>query len=497
VDGRLRKVPVGGGSAITLTDSVQTGLQSAAWLDDGTLVYTDLSWRLRRLLDVGGPSEVVFTPEMGLGAYLPTAIPGGRGVLFAVCRVGSQCQAREEAWVLDLRTGEARMLMSDIARSWYVATGHVVYVRPDGSVFAVPFDLGSLEMRGAPVPILEGVQVERGTSPDFALSETGALLMVAGPGLGEGEEAKVVSVDRSGDATPVDQNWTFVAAAFQGIAVSPDGTRLAVNVGEEVGEDIWVKQLDGGPVSRVTFHDAQDSRPRWTPDGQSLVFISQRAGAMDLYVKPADGTGSAEILLDLDPDINEGVWSPDGTWLVIRTGGLASGAPGNRDIWGIRPGIDSVPLPLVAAEWDEKALALSPDGKWLAYESNESGTDEVYVRPFPDTEAGKWQVSTDGGTAPVWAHSGRELFYVKPSDGRTMMVAAVETEPTFSVGERRALFPLGGEYWLSGQYAAYDVALDDEHFFLVRRRALGDERVAGTLIIVDNWFEELMAKVGN
>ncbi len=499
VDGQLRKVPVGGGSAITLTDSVQTGLRSAAWLDDGTLVYTDLSWRLRRLPDVGGPSEVVFTPEMGLGlgAYLPTAIPGARGVLFAVCRVGSQCQLREEAWVLDLRTGEARMLMSDIARSWYVATGHLVYVRPDGSVFAVPFDLGSLEMRGAPVPILEGVQVERGTSPDFALSETGALLMVAGPGLGQGGEAQVVSVDRSGGATLVDQDWTFVAATFQGIAVSPDGTRLAVNVGEEIGEDIWVKQLDGGPVSRVTFHDAQDSRPRWTPDGQSLVFISQRAGAMDLYVKPADGTGSAEILLDLDPDINEGVWSPDGTWLVIRTGGLASGAPGNRDIWGIRPGIDSVPLPLVAAEWDEKALALSPDGKWLAYESNESGTDEVYVRPFPDTEAGKWQVSTNGGTAPVWAHSGRELFYVKPPDGRTMMVAAVETEPTFSVGERRELFPLGSEYWLSGQYAAYDVAPDDEHFFLVRRPALGDERVAGTLIIVDNWFEELKAKVGN
>ena len=500
VDGQLRKVPVGGGSAITLTDSVQTGLRSAAWLDDGTLVYTDLSWRLRRLPDVGGPSEVVFTPDMGLGlgAYLPTAIPGGRGVLFTVCRVGSQCRAREEAWVLDLRTGEARMLMSDIARSWYVATGHLVYVRPDGSVFAVPFDLGSLEMRGAPVPILEGVQVERGTSPDFALSETGALLMVAGLGLGQGGEAQVVSVDRSGDATPVDQDWTFLPAAYQGIAVSPDGTRLAVNVAEEIGEDIWVKQLDGGPVSRVTFHDAQDSRPRWTPDGQSLMFISQRAGAMDLYVKPADGTGSAEILLDLDPDINEGVWSPDGTWLVIRTGGLASGVEGDRDIWGIRPGIDSVPLPLVADEWDEKALALSPDGKWLAYESNESGTEEVYVRPFPDTEAGKWQVSTNGGTGPVWAHSGRELFYVKPPPGgRTMMVAAVETEPTFSVGERRALFPLGGEYWLSAQYAAYDVAPDDEHFFLVRSRAPDDERGTGGLIIVDNWFEELKAKVGN
>jgi serine/threonine-protein kinase len=289
----------------------------------------------------------------------------------------------------------------------------------------------------------------------------------------------------------------FVAAPYQGIAVSPDGTRLAVNVGEATADDIWVKQLDGGPVSRVTFHDGQDSRPRWTPDGQSLMFISRRADARNLYVKRADGTGSAETLLDLEPDINEGVWSPDGTWLVIRTGGLATGAVGNRDIWGIRPGVDSVPLPLVAAEWDEKALALSPDGRWLAYESNETGTDEVYVRPFPDTDAGKWQVSTSGGRAPVWAHNGRELFYIKPPPGRQMMVAAVETELTFRVGEREALFPLGGEYHLSAQYAAYDVAADDEHLFMVRGFAVGDELVPSTLIVVENFFEELKAKVGN
>ncbi len=133
----------------------------------------------------------------------------------------------------------------------------------------------------------------------------------------------------------------------------------------------------------------------------------------------------------------------------------------------------------------------------MAYESNESGTNEVYIRPFPDTDAGKWQVSTSGGTAPLWAHNGRELFYIKPSPGRQMMVVTVETEPIFSVGERRVLFPLGTEYWLSANYAAYDVAADDEHLFMVRRFASGDELVGSALIIVENWLEELKAKVGN
>ncbi len=154
-------------------------------------------------------------------------------------------------------------------------------------------------------------------------------------------------------------------------------------------------------------------------------------------------------------------------------------------------------MPLLADAWDEKAPALSPDGRWLAYESNESGTDEVYVRPFPDTDAGKWQVSTSGGRAPVWAHNGRELFYIRPSPARQMMVAAVETELTFRVGEREALFPLGSDYHLPARYAAYDVAADDKHLFMVRGVAFGDELVPSTLIVVENFFEELKVKVGN
>ena len=183
-DGQLRKVPAGGGSAITLTDSVQMGIRGATWLDDGSLVFTDAVWSLKRVPDVGGTSDVVWTPDQGRFAVLPVGLPGGRGVLFTVC--DANCRAVQEAWVLDLRSGEARILFPEVAQTWYAATGHLVYVRPDGGVFAVPFDLGSLEVSGAPVPVLEGVQVANGIVPDFALSPTGTLLRVAGPAGGGG-----------------------------------------------------------------------------------------------------------------------------------------------------------------------------------------------------------------------------------------------------------------------------------------------------------------------
>ena len=493
--GELRKVPAGGGIAVTVADSVQVGIRSPAWLDDGTLVYTDVSWRLRRVPEVGGRSEVIFTPDPPLGAYSPVGLPGGRGVLFAVCRPGAQCRGHQEAWVVDLRSGEARMLMSDVARSWYVQTGHLVYVRPGGEVFAVPFDLGSLEVRGTPVQVLEGVQVGQGISPDFALSEAGVLLMLAGRGAGQGRRMTVVSVDRDGNAAPIDPDWNFLSPTFLGMDLSPDGTRLAINIDGGTGADIWIKQLDRGPLSRVTFSEAYDARPRWTPDGNKVTFVSDRGGTNGLYAKRADGTGPTETLVEREHDVWEGFWSPDETWLVIRSR-ADDGRVGSRDILGIRPGVDSVPVPLVVSGFDEKAAALSPDGKWLAYQSDETGVSEVYVRPFPDTDAGQWQVSTAGGEAPAWAHNGRELFYVERGGGRKMMVATIDPQPPFTVGERRALFPVGSEYNLSPNYTAYAVTPDDQHFlFFVT--VTGDASMTGRLIIVENWFEELRARVGN
>jgi serine/threonine-protein kinase len=488
-DGELRKVPAGGGSAITLTDSVMMLARSATWLDDGSIVFVDVMMNLRRVPDVGGPSEIVWTPSGGRHGALPVGLPGGSGVLFKVC--DNICPTVQEAWVLDLRSGEARLLFPDVAQSWYAATGHLVYVRPDGSVFAVPFDHRSLEVRGAPIRVLDGVKVDGGLIPDFALSRSGTLLMLAGSSP-VGAVWEAAWVERDGTATPIDPDWRFDALTP---ALSPDGTRLALAMGDEAGWNIWIKQLDRGPLSRLTFDDAWDGRPRWTPDGRAVTFVSERAGQGDLYTKRADGTGPAELLLDLEQPIWEGLWSRDGTWLVARTGGLSDVA-GGPDLWRIRPGLDSVAVPLVVTEFDETAATLSPDGRWLAYVSNETGRDEVYVRPLPDTDTGKWQVSTGGGSMPLWAHSGRELFYM--NDAREMVAAQVETAPSFAVRERRVLFPIASGYRLSANYTAYDVTPDDRRFVMVRAVSSWNEEAApGALILVENWFEELKAKVGN
>ncbi len=175
---------------------------------------------------------------------------------------------------------------------------------------------------------------------------------------------------------------------------------------------------------------------------------------------------------------------------MLRTGGQA-GARGARDLVGVRPGADSAPVDLVATTFDEKAARVSPNGRWLVYESNETGRDEVFVRPFPNTADGKWQVSTTGGTMPLWAHNGRELFYVNGSD--EMTVATFESEPTFRVIDRRSLFPMDPTFVLSLNYTAFDISADDERFLMMRSVRATDPSAAP--IVVENWIEELRALV--
>ena len=231
----------------------------------------------------------------------------------------------------------------------------------------------------------------------------------------------MVWVDRSGTRTLVDSAWTFHlsrSGGNVGWAISPDGKQLAIGLNTNAGDDIWVKQLPAGPISRVTFDSAPEQRPRWSPDGKFVTYV--RVADTALRQRRVDGTGAEETLLTASAAIIEGFWSHDGTWVVARKGG-AEGAVGGRDIIGMRPGVDTTPVPLVASpSFDEAAPALSPDGKWLAYESDETGRIEVYIRPFPSTEGGKWQVSTNGGQAPLWAHSSKEIFFV---DGERNMVA--------------------------------------------------------------------------
>jgi serine/threonine-protein kinase len=489
---QLRKIPVAGGGPITLADSIQTqDLSAIAWGDDDVITYVDRSWRLRRVSAAGGTPALAWTPPAARGATLPTALPGGRGVLFGLC--DQNCRQQQEVWVLDLGSGKATSLISAAAQAWYAGSGHLVYVRRDGGVFVVPFDLKSLSLTGPAVPVLEGVEVPSGIVPHFALATGGTLAYVLGAG-GELQLQEAVWVGRDGSATPVDSAWTFEALGNSGWSLAPDGKRLAIRLLGETGEQVWIKELDRGPVSRLTFDSSANFRPRWMSDGKTVSYVSTRSGSPNeaLFARRGDGTGAEELKLRMDRPILEAGWSRDGKWLLLRTGGVA-GATGERDIFAMQLGVDSVPRPLLVSGADEKAIALSPDGRWLAYESNETGRDEVYVRPFPKVDEGKWQVSTAGGTNPLWAHSGRELFYANPAS--EMMAAQISAAAQFIVAERRLLFKVGPEYVLSNNYTPFDVSPDDRRFIMVRRRQSSQAQEAAPLILVENWLTELKAKI--
>jgi serine/threonine-protein kinase len=474
-------VPVGGGASITLADSAVNSLASGAWLDDGTIVYLTPSWDLRRVPDVGGAATMLLEGE-GIDRFIADVapLPGARGVLFSGCT--SQCE-EVDVYVYDMHADTVRMLFEEARGVWYVPTGHVLFGAQSGGVFAAPFDLKRLEVTGPAIPVLEDV-----VAPNLQVSRSGTALYRVGG-----------AVDREGRATQVDPSWRFDAGVSnRGLALSPDEKWVAVRARVDRNFDIWVKELPRGPLSRLTFDESQDRKPVWTPDGESVMFLSPRGGGgsdWDVWVRRADGTGEAQLLVDDDRFIAFAAPTPDGEALVLRTGG-SSGVEGGRDLLTYRPGVDSVPVPLLAGAFDEWGPAISPDGRWIAYASTETGTIEVFLRPFPDVESGRWQVSTAGGRMPTWSTSGRELFYL--SAAREWVAAQIQTVPDVRISERQVLFELGDEFAAGAGGGHVSVAADDQRFLMMRHVSddAGEEGEAPRYILVYDWFEELKAKVG-
>ncbi len=394
--GQLRKIPVEGGTAVPLVSENVGGVFGVAWLDDGSIVYvTRGADALMRVPEDGGvPSQVWHSDSMI--SRLPNPLPGGQGVVFESCLPGCN---EPQLWVVDLKTGDGRMLLRGANAGAFVETGHLVYGSDRGGLFAVPFDLGRLKIAGTPMPLGEQLTTAGGLQL-FNISAAGTLIMESGRGSVTGRTFEMVWVDRTGRETPVDTSWTFQLTALaynHGWALSPDGTKLAVGVSSSANDDIWVKPLPRGAPYRVSFDPQPDFRPHWTPDGRSILFIAARLGG-GVYAHRADGAGADSLLYE--GVIDEAVISPDNRWLVFRQGSVGAVA-GGRNITGLRLGTDTLPQPVLATEFDEEAVALSPDGKWMAYQSDETGRTEVFVRPFPNADAGKKQVSSGGGLAPL------------------------------------------------------------------------------------------------
>ena len=312
-----------------------------------------------------------------------------------------------DPWVqaVDLETGEVKNLTPG-RYPRYSSTGHLLFLDEDATLLAAPFDVERLELTGVPRPVAEQLAMLPNGMGFFDVSETGTLAYRTG---GLGNPVIPTWVDRNGTAREIDPGWRVQGDPNRSsLSLSPDGTRLSISDLDSQGTwDLWVKQLDTGPLSRLTLEGDVNFRAQWSLDGQSVTFVSHRGGAGgDLWTKRADGSGTVELVLDTEGSIREASYTPDGTWLVFR-----EGANRAANMYAIRPGVDSAAVPLEVTEFQERSVSLSRDGRWLAYVSNNTGRNEVYVRPFPDVGSGLVQVSNDGGDDPVWAHSGGEMFY--------------------------------------------------------------------------------------
>ena len=489
--GKLKRIARRGGSAVVLADSANDIYPTGTWLADGTILYNTFDWQLARVSQSGGAfTRVAKAEASNQGVVAVTALPEARAALFTTCTWNCPVVA---VHVLDLRSGRSRMLLDQTVKAWFVPPDRIFYVRRDGTALLSRFDPDSLVVVGDPVLVLDNVRADRFGLANLDLSARGTFMYQVG-GTDSMQRSEPVWVGRDGAVTAVDPEWPggLLLSVSASLSLSPDGRFLALSLltdslMNDASLSVWIKRLDTGPLSRLTFEKGSAHRVGWSPDGRRVSYTLMRdSSPAELWSRPANGTGQPRLELRFERGVYSGVWSQDGHWLVVRTGLV----DGTSDIQVLRVGVDTVPRTLLNGPYDERAPALSPDGRWLAYVSNESGRDEVYVRPFPNVDGGKWQVSRNGGSEPLWAHSGRELFYRR---FRSALVAvSVSGGTVFELLGERALFPDTYEFDLNNR--RYDVTRDDRRFVFIRW-VVNDSTAERHLTLVENWLSQLTGRV--
>jgi len=476
-DGRLRKVSLEGGGAVTLASDGDLTNPVGTWLDDGTLIYGGAAQELRRVSADGGASRAVradTTKQRRVNFATLFPLPGSRGVLYTSCP--GNCAISSSVYVFDFAADSGRPLVANAAGAWYSPTGHLLYTDRAGGLYAMGFDPKALRLTSGATPVLEDV-----LPTEFTLSASGSVLYSVNSG---STSSELVWVSRDGNAEPIDPGWR---ADFEYPALSPDGKALAVSVGDGSATQLWIRRSDG-TRQKLTQSGSVNWRPYWTPDGLSVVYLSNLRGGQgqddyDVYRMRVDGSAPAELLLHHSFGLWEAEVSRDGQWLVVRS----DEARGDANIRARRLSGDTALVPVVIDRSISTLLSLSPDGRWLAYGSDATGRREVYVTPFPAGTSTQL-VSREGGSEPRWGHSGRELFF---KSGNQLMVVDVAPGPTFVASTPRPLFSLSG-YRSARNRQQYDVAPDDKHFVMIRER---NSDAPTNVVYVENWFEELKARV--
>ena len=465
LDEGLKKVSLQGGPAATLC-RVSGPMRGATWSPDGASIVFAAFSPTPGLYEVpaqGGEPKLLFEPEEDRyrqPRFLPSQ-SGGRKLLYVVVSSG-----QNQIVAHDLETGQKELLTSG-ADPFFAATGHILYRSVDLSgVWAVPFSIETLQATGEPFPVRENAS-------HHSVSRDGTLVFLGGGS----RMQQLVWQDRTGsNLGAIGQPQERIRAP----ALSPDGSRVAV-VGMENGNyDVWVHDIVRGLKTRVTSDPAREDRPNWLPSGDEISFAFPRNGTVDIFMKSADGRGEAQVLVATPSWEFPYDWTPDENYMIFD-----QFHPGRRmDLYYLRRDKDGSGYESIVfseTEFDELSPKISPDGRFVAYESDESGSYEVYVQPFPEGP-GRPQVSSKGGRQPRWSRDGTEIFYV---EGDALMAVPVSTTPTFSAGRATQLFQGKGAFADRGH--SYDVSPDGKKFVIIELMQGGRPPA---IQVVENWYEE-------
>jgi Tol biopolymer transport system component len=472
--GKLKKIDFAGGPAQTLCDAPDG--RGGTWNRDGVIVFAPSAISPLYKVSAAGGSPVPVTKidvsAKEVSHHFPHFLPDGRHFLYA-----GRAGLNENSWILvgSLDSNETKRLMNFTANVVYVAPGYLLTMR-ELTVVAQRFDPDKLELSGEPFPVVEGVDRIPGLGLGiFSVSDTGVLVYRSG----SGGNVELTWFDRAGKRL----GTLGPPAAYNNPALSPDGKRLAVSLIDPVGRlnaDIWLIDLASGSQTRLTFDPGAESGATWKPDGSVIAFHTSHDGPLNLYQKAANGAGNEEPLLRSDNSKSPTDWSADGKFILYQDQNPKTG----YDLWILPVSGEQKPFPFLQTNYVEIQGQFSPNGKWIAYTSNESGTYQVYVRSFPS--GGQWQVSSGGGSDPKWRRDGKELFYISPD--RKLMAVEVKGEgPTFESAVPKMLFEVRVRV-LPGPRNYYDVSHDGQRFLVA---ATPEEAASQPLAVVLNWQSDL------
>ena len=481
-EGKLKKIALAGGPPQTLCDAPDAW--GGTWNREGEILFTPgVNDVLYRVSEQGGVPAPVTTFDVAEGHGIhrfPRFLPDGRHFLYLQSAAGDN----SGTYLASLDSKGVRRLLADGTQVEYAPgspgqKGHLLFVR-EGTLVAQPFDAGGLQMAGDLFPVMEQVQVAQSGIGRFSVSEDGVLVVVGGE---DSETFQMTWFDRKGSQLGL----LGKPAGYSNPALSPDENKLAVGILDPRTRtrDLWVFDLARGTSSRLTFDPADDLNPLWSPDGTRIVFTSMRKGQRDVYQKPASGAGETELVFESGEPKSVEDWSPDGRFVVYNH-------TGRFDLLALPMTGERTPIPLFTDGFVEHQGRLSPNGRWIAYSSTESGSSEIYVQSFPPAwegeEAvgrGKWQISTAGGIQAAWRRDGKELFYLE--DGKLMAVNVRTDLGVFEAGVPRTLFqapPLSRH----GRRNHYVVSADGQRFLF---NALVEEQQESSLTVVLNWLEQV------